>query len=69
MAASAGEGVVDEFGRVFDTSREGGYYQGLYITDAAIIPTSLGINPTLTIAALALRAGDQIVKDWFAGSE
>jgi choline dehydrogenase-like flavoprotein len=29
----------------------------LYITDASALPTSGGVNPSLTIAALALRAG------------
>ncbi|HVN53326.1 MAG TPA: GMC family oxidoreductase [Anaerolineaceae bacterium] len=69
MASSAEQGVVDEYGRVFDASQKGDspYYKGLYVVDAAIIPTSLGVNPTLTIAALALRAGDQIVRDAFTG--
>lgn len=66
MAENSARGVVDQYGRVFDASHPGARYPGLYVTDAAIIPTSLGINPTLTIAALALRAGEQIVKDWFA---
>jgi len=67
MAASPADGVVDEFGRAFDASQNGSdpYYKGLYVVDASIIPTSLGVNPTLTIAALALRAGDQIVKDLY----
>lgn len=69
MASSAEGGVVDEFGRVFDASRPGGVYPGLYITDAAVIPTSLGINPTLTIAALALRSAQQLVQDWFPVEE
>ncbi len=67
MAASPERGVVDEFGRVFKVpaNGDGPYYKGLYVVDASIVPTALGINPTLTISALALRAADQIVKDWF----
>lgn len=67
MAASIQDGVVDEYGRVFKDSEGDGdpFYKGLYVVDASIIPTSLGINPTLTISALALRAADRIVKDWF----
>ena len=67
MAKDAGEGVVDEFGRVFDKSKSGvkPFYEGLYITDASIIPTALGVNPSLTISALALRAVDNIIEDHF----
>ncbi|MBP9182546.1 MAG: GMC family oxidoreductase [Fuscovulum sp.] len=32
----------------------------LYICDASVLPTSAAVNPSLTIAALALRAGDHI---------
>ncbi|OYW62572.1 MAG: GMC family oxidoreductase [Rhodobacterales bacterium 12-65-15] len=34
----------------------------LYIVDASVLPTSAAVNPSLTIAALALRAGDQIAR-------
>lgn len=65
MATDAGGGVVDEFGRVFDKSKTGAqsFYQGLYIADASIIPTALGVNPSLTISALALRVADKIIKE------
>jgi len=33
----------------------------LYVVDSSFMPTSLGINPSLTIAANALRVGDRIV--------
>jgi len=46
MAGSPTRGVVNPQGEVFG-------YPGLYVVDAAIIPTSLGPNPSLTIAALA----------------
>jgi enediyne biosynthesis protein E9 len=59
MAASPDLGAVDHTGAVFG-------YEGLYCIDSSIIPTSLGVNPSLTIAAvsercaqlLAARAGD-----------
>jgi len=64
MAKDATEGVVDEYGRVFDTSPGGKkFYDDLYIADAAIIPTALGVNPSLTISALALRIADRIVRE------
>ena len=66
MAASAESGVVDEYGRVFYKASSGGgpqFYNGLYLADAAIIPTALGVNPSLTITALALRIADNIIKE------
>ena len=65
IAKSAAEGVVDEYGRVFDASKSGDrpFHEGLYITDAARIPTALGVNPSLTIAALALRSADKIIEE------
>jgi choline dehydrogenase-like flavoprotein len=65
MGADASDGVVDEFGHVFDTSKSGTqpFHDGLYIADGARIPTALGVNPSLTIAALALRTADEIIND------
>ena len=65
MAQSVVEGVVDEYGRVFydtDTNTPA-YYQGLYVADSSILPTALGVNPSLTISALSLRIADHLVKD------
>lgn len=67
MADDVSGGVVDEFGRVFDKS--GGFYENLFIADASIIPTALGVNPSLTISALALRVVDKIIEDNFKESE
>jgi choline dehydrogenase-like flavoprotein len=63
MAKSAADGVVDEFGRVFDKTKAGAqpFYNGLYIADASIIPTGLGVNPSLTISALSLRIVEQMI--------
>lgn len=63
-------GVVDEFGRVYDVTNKDAnrpYYEGLYVADAAIIPTSLGVNPSLTISALALRVADTIIEENYRG--
>ena len=38
----------------------------LYIVDASVLPTSAAVNPSLTIAALALRAADHITDTEFA---
>ena len=48
IGASAQEGVVDSHGRVFG-------YENLLITDGAAVPANPGVNPSLTITALAER--------------
>jgi choline dehydrogenase-like flavoprotein len=69
MAKTAANGVVDEFGHVFDASQSGDrpFYKGLYVADASIIPTALGVNPSLTISALSLRIVDNLIKEIEAG--
>jgi len=69
MARTAEQGTADEFGRVFDRTKTGPrpFYEGLYIADASIIPTSLGVNPSLTISALSLRIVDNLVKNELSG--
>jgi cholesterol oxidase len=65
MGESAATGVVNHRGQVFDASAGGGraVHAGLYVADASIMPTALGNNPLLTIAALAERIADLIVSD------
>ncbi len=57
MAPSVEKGVVDEHGRVYKAEHDPKepYYDGLYIADGSIVPTPLGVNPSLTITVLALR--------------
>jgi cholesterol oxidase len=49
MGASAAEGVIDHQHRVFG-------YDGLYVIDGSAISANPGVNPSLTITALAERA-------------
>ncbi len=49
MGSDAEHSVVKESGETWDI-------KNLYIVDGSIIPTSLGVNPQLTIMALAMRA-------------
>jgi enediyne biosynthesis protein E9 len=55
MAQSPDLGVTDHSGAVFG-------YEGLYCIDSSIIPTSLGVNPSLTIAAVSERCADLLVR-------
>lgn len=54
MGESADTGVIDHACRVFDSC--GGVHQGLYVCDGAAMPRPLGVNPLLTISAVAERA-------------
>jgi cholesterol oxidase len=40
---------------VVDTSHEVFGYPGLYVVDASALPANVGVNPSLTITALAER--------------
>lgn len=48
MGATASSSVVDAWGRVWDT-------EGLYVADGSILPSSLGVNPQLTVMTMATR--------------
>ena len=48
--------VVDRWGRCHDVPN-------LFIFDGSIWPTSSGMNPTATIAALALRSAEHLVDE------
>jgi choline dehydrogenase-like flavoprotein len=54
MANSPDLGVVDDTGAVYG-------YEGLYCIDGSIVPTSLGVNPSLTISALSERCAERLV--------
>jgi cholesterol oxidase len=59
MGRDRSDGVVDHRARVFDASPGKGsaeVHEGLYVIDGALMPRSLGVNPLLTITALAERA-------------
>ena len=45
---------------VVDTNLKAHDLDNLYIVDASVLPTSAAVNPSLTIAALALRAAQHI---------
>jgi cholesterol oxidase len=66
MGDDVRQGVTDHCGRVFDArgSSERSLHEGLVVLDGSIVPTSLGINPALTISVLALRAITRLKKEW-----
>jgi choline dehydrogenase-like flavoprotein len=55
MATGADLGVANHAGAVFG-------YEGLYCIDGSILPTSLGVNPSLTIAAVSERCAEKLVE-------
>jgi choline dehydrogenase-like flavoprotein len=56
MGADPATSVVDPWGRCHDVAN-------LYIFDGSIWPTSSGMNPTATIAALSLRCAEHLVRE------
>ena len=49
MGSDPQKGVIDRLNRVFG-------YPGLYVVDGSMIPANLGVNPSLTITAMAEHA-------------
>lgn len=56
MSADARSGVVDPRGRVWGTDN-------LYVVDGGILPTSLGVNPQLSIMTMAMRLAHLMLDD------
>lgn len=59
MSDSHTTGAVNDQGQVYDD--QGNLHDGLFVADGAVIPRSLGVNPFLTISALAERRAEHLV--------
>lgn len=68
MGDDATQGVVDADGRVFAGSTGTAVHEGLFVCDGALLPGPAGVNPLLTIAALAERQVERLcaARGWTA---
>ncbi len=57
MGDNKGECVVDSDCKVFG-------FKNLYVCDASVFPTALGVNPQLTVMALATITANKIIRNW-----
>jgi choline dehydrogenase-like flavoprotein len=53
MDADPGTGVVDTDGAVYGAT-------SLYVADGSLLPSSIGVNPMMTIIAMASRVSRQM---------
>mgnify|MGYP001571136402 FL=1 len=56
MGENPSEAITDPWGRVYGK-------KDLYVADASLFPNSSGVNPYLTIMALADRVAEAVTKD------
>jgi cholesterol oxidase len=66
MGEKAEIAVVNHEGKVFSSASGTNVHPGLYVMDGAVVPRSLGVNPLLTISALAERSSAKLAaeKGW-----
>lgn len=56
MSASEEDGAVDPFGKVWAT-------EGLYVADSSVFPSASGVNPMITVMAIADRIARAVDRD------
>ena len=57
MAKTAADGVI---GLDFETHG----LKGMWVVDSSLFPSNIGVNPMLTIMAIAMIAGEKIARTW-----
>ena len=63
MSDDARSGVTNHKGQVFSANHGSEVHRGLYVIDGSVIPCSLGVNPHLTISAVAERNVRLLLRD------
>lgn len=63
MGADPTDHVCDPYGRVRGGPAEGSVVRGLYVADASLFPTGLGVNPMITVMAVARRVGRTVLAE------
>jgi len=64
MGDDATKGAVNHKGEVFASGTGTDVHKGLYVCDGAIVPLPLGVNPLITISALAERCCEIMAQDY-----
>lgn len=58
MGVDASNGAVNHLGMLFKGNAGSDTYKDFYVIDGSIIPSPLGVNPSLTISAIAFRIAE-----------
>ncbi|XZF14146.1 GMC family oxidoreductase N-terminal domain-containing protein [Chitinophagaceae bacterium MMS25-I14] len=64
MGDDATTGAVNHKGQVFSSNNSDAVHEGLYVCDGAVVPLPLGVNPLITISALAERCCEIMAQDY-----
>jgi cholesterol oxidase len=64
MGDDATKGAVNHKGQPFSANTGTDVYKGLYVCDGSVVPLPLGVNPLITISALAERCCELMAEDY-----